>query len=116
MFRPVGERKFSFRGSLSLHRQPVLSFLEARSLICSTCPAFLVCLVFLSVGESSDSRVPYDVPIISEFVDVFPDKLLSLLPHQEVEFGIDLILSVTPISKAPYCLSPAELRELKKQL
>ena len=40
VFRPVGEREFSFRGSLSLRRQPVLSFLEARSLISSACPIF----------------------------------------------------------------------------
>ena len=113
MFRPVRERKFSFRGSLSLCRQPILSFLEARSLICSICPIFLDCLVFLSVGESLDSCVPYDMPVISEFVDVFPDELLDLPPHREVEFGIDLVPSTTLISKAPYCLSLAELKELK---
>ena len=79
VFRPVGEREFSFRGSLSLRRQPVLSFLEARSLICSSCPTFLACLVSLPSGESSDSRVPYDVSVISEFVNVFSDKLLDFL-------------------------------------
>ena len=99
-----------------MRRQPVLSFLEARSLICSTCPAFLAYLVFLSARESSDSRVPYDVPVVSEFVDVFPDELPSLPPHREVEFGIDLVPGATPISKAPYRLSPAELKELKQQL
>ena len=99
-----------------MHRQPVLSFLEARSLICSACPIFLACLVSLTVGESSDSRVPYDVPVVSEFVDIFPDELPSLPPHREVEFGIDLVPGATPISKAPYRLSPAELKELKQQL
>ena len=69
-------------------RQPVLSFHEARSLISSACPVFLSYLVSLSVGESSDSRVPYDVPVVSEFVDVFPDELPGLPPHREVEFGI----------------------------
>ena len=63
-----------------------------------------------------DSRVPYDVPVISEFVDVFPDELPGLPPHREVEFGIDLVPGATPISKAPYRLSPAELKELKQQL
>ena len=99
VFRPVGEREFSFRGSLSLRRQPVLSFLKARSVICTACPVFLACLVFLSVGESLDSRVPYDVPVVCEFVDVFPDELLGLPPHQEVEFGIDLVPGATPIPR-----------------
>ena len=90
-----------------------MSFLEARSLIYSACPIFLACLVFLSAGESLDSRVPYDVLVVSEFVDVFPDELPSLPPHREVEFGIDLVPGATPISKAPYRLSLAELKELK---
>ena len=54
--------------------------------------------------------------VVSEFVDVFPDELPGLPPHREVEFGIDLVPGATPISKAPYRLSPAELKELKQQL
>ena len=96
-----------------MRRQPVLSFLEARSLICSACPIFLACLVSLTARESSDSRVPYNVSIVSEFVDIFPDELLGLPPHREVEFGIDLVPVTATISKAPYRLSPAELKELK---
>ena len=92
VFRPVRECELSFRGSLSLRRQPVLSFLEVRSLVCSTCPTFLAYLVSLFVGESSNSRVPYDVPIISEFVDVFSDELPGLPPHREVEFVLTLSL------------------------
>ena len=93
-----------------------MSFLEAHSLICSACPAFIAYLVSLSVGESSDSPVSYAVSVVSEFVDIFPDELPGLPPHREVEFGIDLVLSATPISKAPYRLSLAELKELKQQL
>ena len=99
-----------------MHCQLVLSFLEARSLICSTYLAFLAYLVSLSARESSNSRVPYDTPIVSEFVDIFSDELPNLPLHRDVEFGVDLVPGVTPISKAPYCLSPTELRELKEQL
>ena len=63
-----------------------------------------------------NSRVPYNVPVVSEFVDVFPDELPGLPLHREVEFGIDLVPGTTPISKAPYRLSPVELKELKQQL
>ena len=35
---------------------------------------------------------------------------------REVEFYIDLIPKATPISKAPYRMAPAELKELKVQL
>ena len=56
------------------------------------------------------------MPVVSEFVDIFFEELPSLPLHREVEFGIDFILGVTPISKALYYLSLVELRELKKQL
>ena len=81
LFCPTGEPKYSFRGSLSVRRQLVLSFLEVRDLVCSGCSTFLACLVSLSAGESSDSRVPYDVPVVSEFVDVFSDELPNLPLH-----------------------------------
>ena len=111
---PVRELEFSFQGSLSLRRQFILSFLEVRSLIYFACPTFLTCLVSPTTEESSDSCVPYDMPVISEFVDIFIDELPNLPPHWEVEFGIDLTPDATLISKAPYHLSPVELRELKK--
>ena len=81
LFHPVGEPEYSFRGSLSVRRQPVLSFLEARDLVFSGCSVFLACLVSLSAEESANFRAPYDVPIVSEFVDVFPEELPGFPPH-----------------------------------
>ncbi|KAA0043132.1 ty3-gypsy retrotransposon protein [Cucumis melo var. makuwa] len=45
-------------------------------------------------------------------------KLLSqgLPPHREIEFTIELEPSTVPISKAPYRMAPAVLKELKVQL
>ena len=37
-------------------------------------------------------------------------------PAREIEFNINLIPDTTPISKAPYRMAPAELKELKVQL
>nr|GFA16876.1 hypothetical protein [Tanacetum cinerariifolium] len=45
--------------------------------------------------------------------DVFPDELPGIPPVREVEFNIELILGSEPISKAPYCMAPIELKELK---
>ena len=89
--------------------QPVLSFLEAHDLVCFGCSTFLACLVSLSTEKSVDSHAPYDVPVVSEFVDVFPEELPGLPPHREVDFSVELVPGATPISKAPYRLSPAEL-------
>lgn len=56
------------------------------------------------------------MPVVREFVDVFPEDLPYLSPDREVEFSIDLVPSTALISKAPYRMAPAELKELKEQL
>ncbi|XP_073300566.1 uncharacterized protein [Primulina huaijiensis] len=57
-----------------------------------------------------------DIPIVCEFPDVFPEELPGIVPDREVEFEIYLIPGAAPISKAPYRMAPAELKELKEQL
>ncbi|KAA0059807.1 pol protein [Cucumis melo var. makuwa] len=43
-------------------------------------------------------------------------ELPGLPPHREVEFAIELEPGTVPISRAPYRMAPAELKELKVQL
>ncbi|KAJ0557459.1 putative nucleotidyltransferase, Ribonuclease H [Helianthus annuus] len=57
-----------------------------------------------------------EIPVVSEYPDVFPEELPGLPPDREVEFRIHLIPGTTPIAKAPYRLAPTEMLELKKQL
>ena len=51
-----------------------------------------------------------------EFTDVFPEELPGLPPQRDIEFTIDLEPGTAPISKAPYRMAPAEMKELKAQL
>ncbi|XP_069149231.1 uncharacterized protein [Solanum lycopersicum] len=53
------------------------------------------------------------VPIVNEFLDVFPDDLPGVPPPREIDFGIDLEPNTTPISIPPYRMAPAELKKLK---
>jgi hypothetical protein len=54
--------------------------------------------------------------VVRDFEDVFPTKLQGLPPEWEVDFEIVLMPGAEPISKAPYRMALAELRELKIQL
>ncbi|WMV57733.1 hypothetical protein MTR67_051118, partial [Solanum verrucosum] len=56
------------------------------------------------------------IPVVCDFLEVFPENLSGLPPKREVEFLIKLIPVSTPISITPYRMAPAELRELKSQL
>nr|GEY83014.1 reverse transcriptase domain-containing protein [Tanacetum cinerariifolium] len=57
-----------------------------------------------------------DIPVVREFLDVFPEDLLGLPPVHQVEFQIDLIPRAAPIARAPYRLAPSEMQELSDQL
>ena len=50
-----------------------------------------------------------EVPVVKDYLDVFPEKLVSVPPEREVDFKIELM----PISKTPYRMIPDELKELK---
>ncbi|XP_027348107.1 uncharacterized protein LOC113859569 [Abrus precatorius] len=56
------------------------------------------------------------IPVVKDFLEVFLKDISELPPKREIEFAIDLILGVSPISVAPYRMSPVELAEVKKQV
>ena len=55
-----------------------------------------------------------NLPVVREFLEVFPKDISGLPPEREIEFSIDLVPGAGPISIAPYRMSPIELAELKK--
>jgi hypothetical protein len=60
--------------------------------------------------------VSAELPVVSDFPDVFPDDISDLPPEREVEFAVDLVPGTSPVSMSPYRMSASELSELKKQL
>ncbi|GJX46491.1 hypothetical protein Tco_0271681, partial [Tanacetum coccineum] len=57
-----------------------------------------------------------DVLVVRDFPEVFPKDLPGLPPTCQVEFHIELIPRAALVSRAPYCLAPAEMKELAEQL
>ncbi|XP_074342247.1 uncharacterized protein LOC141679727 [Apium graveolens] len=68
------------------------------------------------IDRSKETPNIESIPIFSEFPDVFPDELPGLPPDRQIEFSINLAPGVEPVSKAPYRMAPAEMKELAKQL
>ena len=54
------------------------------------------------------------VPIVFEFIEVFPEDLPRVPREREIDFGIDLLPDTQPISIPIYRMYPAELKELKR--
>ncbi|GJZ55111.1 putative reverse transcriptase domain-containing protein, partial [Tanacetum coccineum] len=57
-----------------------------------------------------------DVPIVQDFLEVFPEDLHGLPSTRQVEFQIDLVPGATPVAQSPYRLAPSEMQELSAQL
>jgi hypothetical protein len=57
-----------------------------------------------------------DIHVIREFSDMFPDDLPAMPPERAIEFKIELQPGIAPKAKAPYKMSPMEMKELKIQL
>ncbi|GJY14489.1 hypothetical protein Tco_0384911 [Tanacetum coccineum] len=62
--------------------------------------------------DKLEERRLEDVPIVREFLEVFPEDLPGLPPARQVEFQIDLVPGAAPVARAPYRLAPAEMQEL----
>ncbi|XP_027155850.1 uncharacterized protein LOC113756359 [Coffea eugenioides] len=90
----------------------MISGIRARKMLSKGAQGFLAFLI----NAPSDQVKLEDVPVVREFPDVFPEELKTLPPEREVEFKIDLMPGTAPISKTPYRMAPAELKELKIQL
>ena len=60
------------------------------------------------MNQPSDKSQVEQVPVVKEYTDVFPKKLDTTPPNREVEFGVELLSGVGPISKSPYRMAPIE--------
>ena len=89
-----------------------ISVMKARSYLRKGYEAFLCNVVDVSKPEPDLSQIP----VVCEYSDVFPDEIPGMPPHRVIDFCIDLAPGAAPISKAPYRMAPAELKELKSQL
>jgi len=56
----------------------------------------------LAIASCSSAVALVDVPIVSDYSDVFPEELPGLPSVRQVEFRINLLPSATPVAKSPY--------------
>ncbi|KAL0554271.1 hypothetical protein IC582_008188 [Cucumis melo] len=112
VFRKPGFAEVVFRGMRKAVSRSLISVLKAEKLLRKGCKAFLA----HNVVVQREKLKPEDVPVVKEFLDVFPDDLSGLPPDREIEFTIELLPGTAPISQAPYRMAPSELKELKMQL
>ncbi|KAL0544185.1 hypothetical protein IC582_019298 [Cucumis melo] len=111
-FNPPSMASFKFKGGGSKSLPQVISAIRASKLLSQGTWGILASVVDTREADVSLSSEP----VVRDYPDVFPEELPGLPPHREVEFAIKLEPGTVPISRAPYRMAPAELKELKVQL
>ncbi|TYK30962.1 ty3-gypsy retrotransposon protein [Cucumis melo var. makuwa] len=111
-FNPPSMSSFKFKEEGSRSLPQVISAMRASKLLSQGTWCILASVVDTREVDVSMSSEP----MVRDYPDVFPEELPGLPPHREVEFAIELEPGTVPISRAPYRMAPAELKELKVQL
>ncbi|GKA06609.1 putative reverse transcriptase domain-containing protein [Tanacetum coccineum] len=97
-------------------RLNIISCTKTQKYMLKGCQVFLENVTTKETKDKSEKKRLEDVPIVRDFPDVFPEDLSGLPPTRQVEFQIYLILGVAPVARAPYRLTPSEMKELSEQL
>ncbi|GKA47225.1 putative reverse transcriptase domain-containing protein [Tanacetum coccineum] len=94
----------------------IISSLKAQEYMAKGCQIFLAQISAKKEEDKSKGKQLKDVPIVQDFLEVFPKDLPGLPPARPVEFHIDLIPGAALVARAPYRLAPSEMKELSEQL
>ena len=76
------------------------------------CETFLALILDCKRGQVDVEKIP----VVREYLDVFPEELPGITLEMEVDLSIEIVLGTTLMSRAPYRMAPMELKELKSQL
>ncbi|GJZ37986.1 putative reverse transcriptase domain-containing protein [Tanacetum coccineum] len=97
-------------------RLNIISCTKMQKYMLKGCQVFLAHVTTKETEDKSEKKRVEDVPIIWDFLEVFPEDLPGLPPTRQVEFRIDLVPSAAPVAWAPYRLVSSEMKVLSEQL
>ncbi|KAL0551877.1 hypothetical protein IC582_010967 [Cucumis melo] len=112
VYNPPSGTSFKFKGAGIVCVPKVISAMKVSKLLSQGTWSILASVIDTKEPEVSLSSEQ----VVREYPDVFSDELLGLLPPREIDFAIELEPGTALISRAPYRMAPAELKELKVQL
>ena len=90
----------------------VISAMQARRFIKKGYEAFLALILDSKRGQVDVEKIP----VVREFPDVFLEDLLGIPLEEEVDLSIEIVSGIASVSREPYRMAPAELKELKVHL
>ncbi|GKE60784.1 putative reverse transcriptase domain-containing protein, partial [Tanacetum coccineum] len=112
---PYGDEVLIIRGddcdSESKSKMSIISCMKTQKYIQKGCQVYLMQVTSKKTDDKSKEKRLEDVPIVQEFLEVFPKDFPGLPPARQVEFQIDLVPGVAHVARASYRLAPVEMQE-----
>lgn len=109
-FSISGGSDFIFQGDRSDSPCNLISMIGARRMLRKGCQGFLALVRDVKLESVKLEKVS----IVNEFIDVFPEELPGLPSEREIEFGIEVVPGIQPITIPPYRMVPVEVKELRE--
>nr|GEX59523.1 putative reverse transcriptase domain-containing protein [Tanacetum cinerariifolium] len=78
----------------------IISCTKTQKYIQKGCQVYLAQVTSKKAEDMSEEMRLEDVPIVREFLEVFPEDFPGLPPSRQVEFQIDLVLGAAPVARA----------------
>nr|GEV43383.1 hypothetical protein [Tanacetum cinerariifolium] len=94
----------------------IISCTKMQKYLLKGCHVFLAHLTARKTEDKSEKKRLEDVLIILDFLEVFPEDLPGIPPTRQVEFQINLVPGVAPVTRAHYQMALPEMKELSDQL
>ena len=79
-----------------------ISTLQLKKVVTKCCKVFVVHIINNKHMDKEDKLNFDDIPILWDLSYVFPKEIPGLPPKRDMDFTIELLPGVVPISKAPY--------------
>nr|GEW19482.1 hypothetical protein [Tanacetum cinerariifolium] len=117
---PFGNGILTIHGEGSNERNEsrlnIISCSKAQEYISKGRHVFLANITSTKDEDKSKGKRLEDIPVVREFLEVFPKDLPAIPPTQQLKFRIDLVPGAASVARAPYRLAPFEMKELADQL
>jgi len=110
-FKMTRTPEFTFEGVKNEKKMQIISAFKTTKLLRRGCQGFLAIMMDKKETELKVRRYSN-----GEYPNVFSEELSGLRPDREIEFSINMLPGLGPISKAPYRMALTEMKELKEQL